>query len=267
MNLITDRKRENTSRLGELSRKNWDDMTESEKAEWSGNPLTAQSVVNLIPPHGDGVRVRDGSIIAEGGGTITIGSADDFSGLAVTLSAEFVSNGGELSLGWSDGTDAGVVLNAAGSVTEAISGGAGTQLILHVGAGYYGKVMLEVGRNRHEYVPYTEIVATEATKGAYNFSDLNRVERAVEEIAEILGVSVTTKTDWNASDIPSKNDLERYLSNVRLLQGLCGENTSLPNTLNKMTYDTANKIEDVLLRCRSIVEGTLRCGELICGEV
>lgn len=267
MNLITDRKMENTSRLAELSTKQWDNMTTSEKAEWSGNPLTAQQTVNLIPPLGDGVRFRDGSIIADEYGTIVIGNASDFSGAAITLSAEFVSAGGELALGWSDGMDAGVVLSAAGSVTETIQGSANTQLILHVSAGYYGKPMLEIGRTRHAYVPYTEVIATEATKGAYNFSDLNRVERAVEEIAEILGVSVTTKTDWTGWDVPTKSDLDRYLSNVRLIQELCGETTVLPDSLNKTTYTTANMIESVLLRCRNIAERTIRCGEIICGEV
>lgn len=267
MKLITDRKKENESRLAELSRKNWDSMTASEKAEWSGNPLTAQGAANLIPPRGNGVTIRDGSIIVEEQGTIVIGNASDFSGVAVTLSAEFVSNGGELALGWSDGADAGVVLNAAGTVTETISGSTNTQLVLHVSAGYYGKVMLELGRTRHTYVPYTEVIETEATKGAYNFSDLNRVERAVAEIAEIIGVSVTTKTDWNGWDIPTRTDLERYLNNIRLLQEICGETTVLPENLSKLTYSTANTIELVLLRCRNIAENAIRCGEIICGEV
>lgn len=272
MNLITDRKKENVDRLGELSRKRWESMTASEKAEWSGNLLTAGTYgyrdgVNLIPPSGAGVKVRDGSIIAESAGSIVIGSASDFSGATLTLSVEFISAGGELSLGWSNGTDAGCVLTAAGTVTETISESEGTHLILYASKGYYGKVMLELGRVRHSYTPYNDIIATEATLGAYNYSDLNRVERAVQEIAEILHVSVVTKTDWAVWDIPTKSDLNRYLSNVRLLQELCGETTILPDTLNKMTYDTANNIEAVLLRCRNIAEGTLRCGELICGEV
>jgi hypothetical protein len=116
-------------------------------------------------------------------------------------------------------------------------------------------------------VPYTEVVATEATKGAYNFSDLNRVERAVQEIAELLGVSVTTKTDWKSWDVPTKTETERYLGNVRLIQDVCGETTVLPENLNKFTYETANEIELVLLRCREIAEGIIRCGEVICGEV
>lgn len=247
-------------------------MTEYEKAEWSGDPITAgvygyQDGVNLIPPIGSGLKFRDGSIIAEEYGSIVIGNAADFSGETVTLSAEYVSSGGELSLGWSDGMEAGCVLSESGVVTETLSESTNTQLILHVSAGYYGKPMLEIGRTHQEFAYYTGVIPTEATMGAYNFSDLNRVERTVEEIAETLGVDVVTKTDWSGWDIPTKTDMERYLSNIRLLQELCGETTILPDTLNKMTYETANRIEAVLLRCRNVAEGVMRCGEAMCGEV
>lgn len=272
MNLITDRKQTNTSRLGELSRKPWDSMTAAERAEWSGDPLTAgdygyDGAVNLIPPTGVGVKFRDGSIIADATGTIVIGDAAAFAGNSVTLSAEYISAGGKLTLKWSDGTSAGCELNSAGTVTETLTASVDTQLVLVVSAGYYGKVMLELGRTQREFVPYTEIIPTEATKGAYNFSDLNRVERAAAEIAEILGVEIETKTNWSAWDIPTKSDIVRYIDNVRLIQNLCGEATALPETLEKMTYVTANEIEAALLRCRSVAESTLRCGELVCGEV
>ena len=36
----------------------------------------------------------------------------------------------------------------------------------------------------------------DAAKGAYNYTDLNRVETAVKEIAEKLGLSLVTKTNW-----------------------------------------------------------------------
>lgn len=267
MKLITDRKASNGTRLGELSRERWDNMTAAEKAEWTGNPFTTQEVANLIPPNGTNIKVRDGSIIADVAGSIVIGSAADLSGATVTLSAEFISSGGRLSLAWSNGADAGCVLNATGSVTATITQSTNTQLVLKVNAGYYGKAMLELGRVRHSYVPYTEVIATEATKGAYNFSDLNRVERAVKEIAELLGASITTKTDWSAWDVPTKADLERYLNNIRRLQEICGETTTLPENMNKLSYSTANAIESVLLRCRDIAEGAVRCGEIICGEV
>lgn len=272
MNLITDRKQANVNRLAELSRKRWDSMTSSEKAEWSGNPFTAgdfdySDAVNLIPTTGTGVIVRDGSIIATESGVIPIGDASYFAGNAVTLSAEYVSPGGELSLVWSDGVSADCVLSTAGTVTETLNESTGAILQLVASPGYYGKVMLELGRVRHEYVPYTEVLPTETTLGAYNYSDLNRVERAVKEIAEILGVTVETKTNWTGWDIPENSEMVRYLGNIRRIQEICGETTRIPETMEDLTYSTANRIEEVLLRCRTIAEATLRCGELICGEV
>lgn len=272
MKLITDRNKDNVYRLGELSKKRWDSMTPSERAEWSGDPMTADDfgyggAVNILPPRGVGVTIRDGSIIATGTGTITIGPSTYFAGNAVTLSAEYVSPVGELSLEWSNGGSAGCVLDAAGSVTETLTAASNAVLRMKVSPGYYGKVMLELGRVQHAYVPYTEILPTEATKGAYNFSDLNRVERAVKDIAEILGLPIVTKTDWTVWDIPTKPDLKRYLDNIRLIQSVCGETTVLTGTMTNMTHTTANEIEAVLLRCRDIAEASIRCGELICGEV
>lgn len=268
MRLITDRTRENVVRLNTLSLISWDTMSASERAEWSGDPFVANNEgANLLPPSGAGVVFRDGSIDCEEFGSITIGSAADLSGATLTISAEYISPGGTISLAWSDGTEMGVVLSAAGYATVTLPSSTNTQLLMWTSAGYYAKVMVELGRVAHEYVPYSEIVPTNATKGAYNFSDMNRVERAVAEIAEILALSVVTKTDWNVWDIPTKSDLTRYLGNVRLLRDVCGISAELPEHLDKMTHTTANRIEEVLLLCRNIAESTIRCGELVCGEV
>lgn len=271
MKLITDRSQANSTRLAQLAGKSWEQMTAAERAEWSGDPLLATDVVNFVPPIGENVNSRDGSIYCDSTGFVTIGNTEDWVGRQVTLSCACVSGGGSMTLriqATSSAYSDVATLSEAGSLVMTIPSSLQTgTLRLVFSPGYYGKVMLELGRNAHDYVPYTEIVPTDATKGAYNYSDLNRVERAVAEIAEILAVSVVTKTDWSGWDIPTKTDLARYLSNVRLLQEICGETTELPETLDKMTYSTANKIEEALLRCRNIAERTYRCGELICGEV
>jgi hypothetical protein len=116
-------------------------------------------------------------------------------------------------------------------------------------AAVFRGVMLENGVLRHEYVPYTEILPTEATKGAYNYSDLNRVERAVAEISDILGLGLLTKTDWGMWDIPTTSDMERYLGNVAVLRERVADDTSvpaLPTSMNNLTYTDANNIELVL---------------------
>lgn len=272
MRLITDREQANVTRLAQLSGKSWDAMTAAERAEWSGDPLTATAggytdAVNLLPPIGKNLRFRDGSIIADAAGTIVIGDAADFSGVAVTLSTGYMSEGGSLALMWSDGSNAGGGLTAAGSVEATLTTSSGTQLVLQVGAGYYGQVMLELGRVQHEYVPYTEVVPTRATKGAYNHSDFNRVERAVAEIAESLGIALETKTDWTIWDVPTASDTTRYLSNVTALRDACNIDIALPESLDKLTYSTANAIERVLVLCRAKADAMYRCGDLFSGEV
>lgn len=273
MRLITDRTQANVQRLAQLSGRAFTAMTAAEQAEWSGNPLTAYDAgyteaVNLLPPTGVNVKVRRGSITADATGTIVIGSAADFAGETVTLSAEMMTSGGSLTLLWSDGAAAGGSLSAAGSVTVTLGAAtASKQLVLSVAPGYYSRVMLELGRERHDYVPYTEILPTAATKGAYNYSDLNRVERAVRDIAEAVGLTLTTKTDWSVWDVPTVSDVARYLGNIAALRDACGVDAVLPEDMDRFTYSEANTLERVLLECNARVDAVLRSGDILTGEV
>ena len=108
--------------------------------------------------------------------------------------------------------------------------------------------MLESGATRHPYVPYTEILPTLATKGAYNYSDLNRVERAVAEISDLAGLGLTTKTDWKMWDIPTASDMSRYLANIASIRALVADDTVpiAPASMNNLTYSEANNIELIL---------------------
>ena len=99
-----------------------------------------------------------------------------------------------------------------------------------------------------------EIWYGEAAKGAYNHTDLNRVESAVAEISGIWGLGPTTKTDWTVWDVPTKADMERYLSNVvAILDHGCSINFGLifygllmPSTMDELTLEGANNIENAL---------------------
>lgn len=89
-----------------------------------------------------------------------------------------------------------------------------------------------------------------AAKGAYNYTDLNRVESAVVELATRFGLTLTTKTDWGLWDVPTKSDMERYLNNVITLGKTCpadSELPTLPDSMNKLTFEDANNIERTLL--------------------
>lgn len=114
----------------------------------------------------------------------------------------------------------------------------------------------------------------EAAKGAYNYSDLNRVEGAVKEIASKQGLSLTTKTNWHLWSIPTQSDMERYLSNVVAVVEQCGKKNDiskfpkLPTTMNGLTYQTANNIEECLYRVYSIeFEGYDPASEAVLGKI
>lgn len=113
-------------------------------------------------------------------------------------------------------------------------------------------------------------------KGRYNFTDFNRVEIAVNYIANLLRTSpaeiksyadargvaltgllvlpynpmdyfVTVKTDWNKTDIPTVEDAERYIENVRnLLDAIQSVYPSVPSTMKSLTFIGANAIEESL---------------------
>lgn len=98
----------------------------------------------------------------------------------------------------------------------------------------------------------------EAAKGAYNYTDLNRVETAVATLARSLGLSLTTKTNWTLWDIPTQKDMDRYLQNVVQIKNACPSGIkfpALPSTMNGLTYVGANNIEQVLVIASEYVSG------------
>ncbi len=114
-------------------------------------------------------------------------------------------------------------------------------------------------------------------KGAYNVTDLNRVESAVEYLAGLLvdlpdeikqyaadmAVAwdkffdvpydaekygqMNTKTDWAMPDLPSLSDMGRYLGNVGLVRdALTADYPDLVDTMENLTHTRANDIEQIL---------------------
>lgn len=121
-------------------------------------------------------------------------------------------------------------------------------------------------------------------KGAYNASDLNRVESAVDYLAGVLralpddlkayaqekvvgwdrffdvpydaeNVVVDTKTDWRVTDIQIPQDMARYLDNVAYLRGIVEYSTAtLPNSMDNLTWQGANAIEKALVDLEDAIE-------------
>ena len=277
--LITDRTLRNVARRNELATKGWANMTTEERAEWLGDPFAAEGA-NLLPcgPFYASVvdlKYRSSEIVARATAPgvylyaiSIIGEASKYANQIFTLSVdEVISTGGtpQLAVYWhgDNGFEyAGASLAGAGSVTFDTSqfpnteGRAYLALYVYVTAAVevtagttarFVGVMLEKGAVRHAYVPYTEILSTLATKGAYNYSDLNRVERAVQEISDRDGLGLVTKTNWGMWDIPKMSDMTRYLGNIRAIKNKYSIDISLPNSMENLTYETANNIESILL--------------------
>ena len=277
--LITDRTLRNVARRNELATKGWANMTTDERAEWLGDPMVATGV-NLLPcgPYYSSVvslKYRNAEIVATATSPGTylyaisiIGPAANYAGKKFTLSVDQVvktAGVAQLAVYWHDDNGfeyAGASLVGAGSVTfdtalfPNTAGRAYLALYVYVTtteqvtAGTTTRfvgVMFENGEVRHEYVPYTEILSTLATKGAYNYSDLNRVERAVAEISDRASLGLVTKTDWGAWDIPRTSDMTRYLNNIKTIKTRYNINIALPDSMNHLTYETANNIEKILL--------------------
>lgn len=277
--LITDRSQYNISRRNALSEKGWNSMTAEEQKEWLGDPLDADGA-NLFscgPYYSSAVDVKyyNQEIVATTSvdGTYLyaisiIGKASDYENKVFTLSAESMVTSGlgtpQMAVYWHDDNGyeyAGATLLSAGSVTFNTTEWQNTNHRGYLAVYIYvttfematsgetvrfGKVMLTAGAEKKPYVPYTEILATPATKGAYNYSDLNRVERSVAEISDKKGLGLQTKTNWTMWDIPTSDDMLRYINNIRTIAMVFGSPLVLPETMDNLTYETTNTIELIL---------------------
>ena len=93
------------------------------------------------------------------------------------------------------------------------------------------------------------------TKGAYNYSDLNRIEQDTKYCAEYMvdhGIiktppSMAIKMDWKETDIPTRDDMIRMVRNVMILMEssnpVIKENFIELHEATQFTYQVANAIE------------------------
>lgn len=117
-------------------------------------------------------------------------------------------------------------------------------------------------------------------KGCYNSNDLNRVESAVQYISELFVSNgyyyfvPKVKTSWSAKDRPTVEDMERYFANVEKLRStlpLYSTTPSAPTIKNKMDWQVANDLEQILLDVHEVItkliESWYYSGDLYVGEV
>lgn len=115
-------------------------------------------------------------------------------------------------------------------------------------------------------------------KATYNFSDLNRVGKFILDLADrlrkIAGISVTVspKTDWAYTDIPTPEQLNRYISDLQELRSALKFNTAdIPSSASNLTLFGANAIEQMCLDLNSVLSNLdasgFFCDELFSGEI
>ena len=116
-------------------------------------------------------------------------------------------------------------------------------------------------------------------KGAYNYTDWNRVGLAVLQIASNLksagnSVSVAAKTNWTMDDIPSTDQMEKYLSNIRAIRNalaVYNSTPSVPSQMRKLTISKANDIERILFDVDTLTNNMNKSyvysGEIYGGEL
>lgn len=94
-----------------------------------------------------------------------------------------------------------------------------------------------------------------AQKGAYNYTDLNRVETAVAHVAgrlkehSYLSTLPTTKV-WSDDEIPTASDLSRYFANVASLRRAVAVWASTPQSptgIDEFGASEANDLEQILI--------------------
>lgn len=115
-------------------------------------------------------------------------------------------------------------------------------------------------------------------KGAYNYTDMNRVGSAMTYIADRMNqisqeltayreekgiaydpifdmpyghdtIEVAGKADWAMGDVPTQAQATAYITDLAKLRGqlpLPADTPAVPTTLNNLTYTTANNIERIL---------------------
>lgn len=106
-------------------------------------------------------------------------------------------------------------------------------------------------------------IINNTSKGQYNSEDLNRVETWCKYLAEALTnygykVEITTKINWGELDYPYGEEIERIRNNVNTLKEAYFSFTQVPETLNKIDIDKANKIEKILAEINELIGNMLQ---------
>lgn len=116
-------------------------------------------------------------------------------------------------------------------------------------------------------------------RGAYNYTDLNRVGEAVVYVAERLkeygyfNGEITTRR-WSVGETPTETDLAKYFGNVATLRNaitVWDSTPEAPGDVRSFGVNQANALEQILVDVDQILTmisyAWFYSGVLYCGEV
>lgn len=122
-------------------------------------------------------------------------------------------------------------------------------------------------------------VWTVPMKGAYNYTDLNRVGAAMLTLQTLFAsygysVTVDVRTDWMVGDWPSEAAMDAYVQSLKNLRGVLAAAASTPAAPDSMDDGTVviwNNIEQILLDVEDalgrMAQSLWYCNEIGCGEL
>lgn len=117
------------------------------------------------------------------------------------------------------------------------------------------------------------------SKGAYNYTDLNRVGEAMAYLSGVFNqygynILILPKTNWAKEDMPTEQQMTQYLEDLKKLRdalSVLKTTPNAPNTMDDLTIEKANAIEQILLDVETLIQNLKAawffCGEIYCGEV
>lgn len=122
---------------------------------------------------------------------------------------------------------------------------------------------------------------TSPLKGAYNYTDLNRVGAALNyvrdrlsEVGHIEQSAFTAREDWSREEIPTAGEMAYYLQCVSTVRGALAQFSTTPvapSDPNLLDYNAANDIEQILVDVDELItrmmDASYYSGDLFSGEV
>lgn len=116
-------------------------------------------------------------------------------------------------------------------------------------------------------------------KGAYNNTDLNRVQSAVRYLQDRFAdvgyfIELSDQRTWTKQDVPTMTELQNYLDDVAAIRNvltLLKTTPSAPDTILGFNYVKANDIEQILMDVDTLlsnmIAGFLYSGDIFGGEL